>query len=210
MKPKRCSKHGSVSGGSVVLRSANARRATRETDVRVAVDLDGVGATSIATGSPMLDHMLEAFALHASLALDVHATSLDAIQHHLVEDVAIVLGKTLAQALGDRAGIARYGEALIPMDDALVRCAVDAGGRAYTRVALNLRVERIEDLSAELVTHFFQSLAINAGLTLHVDALAGDDGHHVVEAAFKAVARACRSAFVCDVDARVLSTKGLL
>jgi len=193
------------------VRNAYLERTTRETAIRIGVDLDASGPSMIATGSVMFDHLLEAFALHSQLTLEVQASSKDSIQHHLVEDVAIVLGRTLSQALGDRAGIARYGDALIPMDDALVRCVLDFGGRAYARIALSLQRERIEDLATDLIPHFFSSLAANAGLTLHLDALAGQDDHHVAEAAFKAAARAARAAWARTGDAlRVPSTKGIL
>jgi imidazoleglycerol phosphate dehydratase HisB len=193
------------------MRCASAERTTRETAVTVTVDLDASGPASVSTGSPMLDHLLKAFALHAGMALTVQADSKDAIAHHLVEDVAIVLGQALAQALGERTCVSRYGDALVAMDDALVRCALDIGGRSYARTVLNLRRERIEDLASDMIPHFFGSLAANAGFTLHLDAIAGDDDHHIAEAAFKAFARASRAAWSrASGLLPVLSTKGIL
>jgi imidazoleglycerol-phosphate dehydratase len=193
------------------MRCASHERTTRETAVRVKLDLDERGPSMIVTGSAMFDHLLEAFALHARIALEIQAQAKDSIQHHVVEDVAIVLGKTIAIALGERTGIARYGEASIPMDEALVRCVLDLAGRSYARIALPLRRERIEDLASDLIPHFFSSLASNAGITLHLDALAGENDHHVVEAAFKAFARAARVAWTCSLDALAIpSTKGML
>jgi len=191
------------------MRSATIERTTVETAVRVHLTLEGVAPSTISTVLAMFDHLLGAFALHGGLTLDIDARSKDAIAHHLVEDVAIVLGTALGQAAGSRGSIARYGDALLPMDDALVRCAIDAGGRTYARVDLRLKHERIEDLAADMIPHFFSSLATNAGFTLHLDALAGINDHHVAEAAFKAAARATRAALSLR-SGEVLSTKGVL
>jgi len=176
------------------MRSATRKRETRETRIAVSLYLDQPGPPIIATGVRMLDHLLEQFAFHSNCSLRIQAESLDAIQHHLVEDVAIVLGGALADALGDRAGIGRYGCAFVPMDDALVRAAVDLGGRAYVRTDVPLGVEQIEGLATALIPHFFSSFGNNARMTVHVDMLAGTDPHHCVEAAFKALARACATA----------------
>ena len=192
------------------MRNASLERVTNETNVRVSLDLDGGGPSIVRTGIAMYDHLLEAFAVHSGIMLEIEARSLDGIVHHIVEDVAIVLGKACAQAIGARDGIARYGEATIPMDDALVRSVVDAGGRAYARVTLNLRRERIEDLPNDMVAHIISSFASNAGFAIHVDALAGTDDHHVTEAAFKALARACAAAWSVSDRTSVLSTKGVL
>jgi imidazoleglycerol phosphate dehydratase HisB len=191
------------------MRSATRSRETRETKIGVTLNLDGSGPPVIATGLRMLDHLLEQFAFHSGCSLQVRAESLDGIQHHVVEDVAIVIGDALAGALGDRSWIERYGCAIIPMDDALARAAVDLGGRAYTRTELPLGVEQIEGLAASMIPHFFSSLASNARITLHIDLLAGTDPHHCVEAAFKALARACAGAW-SQTRSSVASTKGVL
>ena len=191
------------------MRSSIRSRETSETEISVTLNLDGPGPPVISTGLRMLDHLLEQFAFHSGCGLQVRAESLDGIQHHLVEDVAIVIGDALADALGDRAGVERYGCATIPMDDALVRVAVDFGGRAYTRTELPLGVEQIEGLAAAMIPHFFSSLASNARITLHIDRLAGTDAHHCVEAAFKALARACAIAW-SQTRTGIVSTKGVL
>lgn len=193
------------------MRSATRSRQTTETSVRLALQLDGDRTVRVETGVVMFDHLLAQFAFHARVGLLVEARSLDAIRHHLIEDVAIVLGAAFDEALGDRAGIARYGEITLPMDDALVRVALDLGGRIYTRTNLELGVERIEDLETVMIAHVVGSIAANARATVHVDKLAGNDPHHVAEAAFKALGRAFAQA--CALDARfegVASTKGTL
>ncbi len=179
--------------------------------MRVALALDGEPKVRIETGLLMLDHLLAQFAFHARAGLEIEARSLDAIRHHLIEDVAIVLGSALDEALGDRSQIARYGEVTLPMDDALVRVTVDLGGRIYARTALDLRVERIEDLETVMIAHIVGSFAANARATIHVDRLAGDDPHHLVEAAFKGLGRACARGWALDprFDG-VASTKGVL
>ena len=193
------------------MRSATRLRQTTETSVRVALALDGEPKARIETGLVMLDHLLGQFAFHARAGLTIEARSLDAIRHHLIEDVAIVLGGALDEALGDRSNVTRYGEITLPMDDALVRVAVDLGGRIYARTALDLRVERIEDLETVMIPHIIGSFAANARATIHVDRLAGDDPHHIAEAAFKALGRACACAWSRDprFDG-VASTKGVL
>jgi len=190
------------------MRSASRLRQTTETSVRVALALDGEPKVRIETGLLMLDHLLAQFAFHARAGLEIEARSLDAIRHHLIEDVAIVLGNALDE---DRSQIARYGEVTLPMDDALVRVAVDLGGRIYARTALDLRVERIEDLETVMIAHIVGSFAANARATIHVDRLAGEDPHHLAEAAFKALGRACARGWALDprFDG-VASTKGVL
>jgi len=191
------------------MRSATRTRETRETKITVMLDLDRAGPPVIITGQRMFDHLLQQFAFHSGCDLRIQAESLDDIQHHLVEDVAIVMGDALATALGDRAGTERYGCATIPMDDALVRAAVDLGGRTYARTDLRVNVEHVEGLATAMIPHFFSSLAANARMTLHVDLLAGTDPHHCIEAAFKAFARACATASA-QTRAGILSTKGVL
>jgi imidazoleglycerol-phosphate dehydratase len=160
----------------------------------------------------MLDHLLAQFSFQSGCDLELTAQSLDAIQHHLVEDVALVLGSAVAQALGDRRGIVRFGSATIPMDDALARAAVDLGGRAFARTAFLTQAQFLEGLDTVMLPHFFRSLASTAQLTVHVDVLHGEDPHHCIEAAFKAFARACRSAWsVSPISAGTIpSTKGVL
>jgi len=193
------------------MRSASRVRQTKETSIRLSLALDGAPNVRIETGVVMLDHLLGQFAFHARAALEIEARSLDAIRHHLIEDVAIVLGAALDDALGDRSCIARYGEVTLPMDDALVRAAVDLGGRVYARSSLDLRCERIEDLETVMIAHVIGSLAANARASVHVDRLAGEDPHHIAEAAFKALGRAFSRAW--SLDPRfdgVASTKGVL
>jgi imidazoleglycerol-phosphate dehydratase len=193
------------------MRSAHDVRKTKESAVSISLALDAPAQVRVDTGIRMFDHLLEQWAFHARVALDVDARSLDGIVHHLVEDAAIALGCTLSQALGSRAGIARYGCVTLPMDDALVRCSLDFGGRAFARVDLALRRECIEDLPVDLVRHFFASFAANVPAALHVDRLSGEDEHHIVEAAFKALARACRAAWTLDpAFTGAISTKELV
>lgn len=192
------------------MRKGSCERVTSETAVTVIVDLDEQQPSLIVTGLRMFDHLLAQLAFHSGLCVTIEARSLDGIEHHLIEDTAIALGRALAQALGDRSGIERYGSSLLPMDDALVRAAVDLGSRAFVRVNLPLGAERIEGLESALIGHFFRSFAVNAIMTLHIDLLAGEDPHHCAEAAFKACARAlskgCRRLYA----PHVLSTKGIV
>lgn len=193
------------------MRSAQNERTTNETSVSVQLNLERFAPSEIATGSRMFDHLLAQWAFHSRSELRLTARSLDGIQHHVVEDTAIVLGQALDAALGDRRGIVRYAEVTIPMDDALVRAVVDFGGRPYARTELPLRAEMIEDLSSALVAHVFSTFAFHARIGVHVDQLAGTDPHHCAEAAFKALARACRIAWSVDVAASltIASTKGV-
>jgi imidazoleglycerol-phosphate dehydratase len=194
------------------MRNAGIRRETAESEVRVELALDAFEMPRIRTGVLMFDHLLAQFAFHSRSELVIEASSLDGLQHHVVEDVAIVLGRALSDALGERAGILRYGEATIPMDDALVRAVVDFGGRPFSRIALPIACERIEDLAAPMIPHVISSFAQNARVAIHVDLLAGEDPHHIVEAAFKAMARASARAWSLDrlMPSIVPSTKGLL
>ena len=192
------------------MRSGNRKRTTTETAVDIGLTLGNQPATNISTGIGMFDHLLTQWAFHARSELRISARSLDGIAHHLVEDVAIVLGEALDLALAERYGIARYGEATIAMDDALARAVVDFGGRPYSRTELALIAETIEGMATILLPHFFSSLAQKARIAIHIDVLAGTDPHHCIEAAFKAFARACRTACSIDGDvAGIASTKGL-
>lgn len=190
------------------MRRGFCERVSRETAVAVEIDLAGE-SLAIATGLPMFDHLLAQLGLHSGLGLNVEGRSLDGIEHHLIEDTGIAIGRALSDALDDRTGIARYGSAIVPMDDALVRAVIDVGGRSYARINLPVAAERIEGIEVAMVAHFFRSLASNALVTLHIDLLAGEDPHHCIETAFKAVARALAAACRPQNRVRVLTTKGL-
>lgn len=190
-------------------RRAEICRSTKETDVRVTVDLDG-GAVEIGTGIGFFDHMLASFALHGGLGLTVKAEGdLQVDAHHTVEDVGIVLGKALSQALGDRSGIERFSDCAVPMDEALCFAALDLGGRPYLAYDVPTPQERIGDYDACLTEEFMRAVAMNAALTLHLSCRAGRNGHHITEAAYKAFARAFRKA-AARTDGGVPSTKGTL
>lgn len=188
-------------------------RKTKETDLRVRVDLDGRGEAKVKTGIGFFDHMLEALARHALLDLTVEARGdLHVDGHHTVEDTGIVLGQAIAKALGDRTGIRRYADAMIPLDEALVRCVMDVSGRPY--LSYNVEISKwqmLGDYDVFLTPEFFRALVLNAGLTVHLDLQRGDNPHHIVEAVFKAFARALDGATSQDPRvAGVPSTKGTL
>ncbi len=188
-------------------------RRTTETEIRLALTIEGRGRYSVATGIRFLDHMLELFARHGAFDLAITAMGdLDVDQHHTVEDVGIALGEAVSKALGDRRGINRAGYFLMPMDETLGLAAIDLGGRPHAAIDLKLRVKRVGDLQAELVHDFFEGFAIGARANVHVKVLYGRSSHHHIEAVFKAFARALRVA--CSKDrqlARALpSTKGLI
>ena len=195
------------------MRSASITRKTAETDIGVEIALDGTGRHDNRSGVGFFDHMLDQLARHALLDLTVRCDGDRHIDdHHTVEDVGIALGQALAEALGDKRGIRRYGSCLLPMDDALVRAALDLSGRPYLAWRVDLPTDKIGAFDCELVREFFQALATHGGITLHVEALAGLNSHHIAEAAFKAVARALREALETDprtADA-IPSTKGRL
>jgi imidazoleglycerol-phosphate dehydratase len=186
-------------------------RRTRETDVTVVLDLDGTGVAAVATGIGFYDHLLASFAHHGLFDLEIQADGdLQVDEHHTVEDVALVLGSAFAEALGERAGIARFGDAAVPMDEALATAVVDVGGRPYAVIDVPFRGERIGSLPTQLVDHALEAFARTAGATLHVRA-SGRNDHHVAEAVFKALARALRNAVEPDPRrAGVASTKGSL
>ena len=192
-------------------RMAAVRRQTRETDITVRVSLDGEGTAEIATGIGFYDHLLTSLAHHSLIDIRVEARGdLEVDDHHTVEDVALVLGSALASAMGDRAGIQRFGDASVPMDEALASAVIDIGGRPYAVIDLPFRGERIGALSTQLIEHALEAFARTAGATLHVSGTGRND-HHLAEAAFKALARALRAA--CTPDPRrtgVASTKGSL
>jgi imidazoleglycerol-phosphate dehydratase len=192
-------------------RRATVTRATRETTVAVTVVLDGTGAADVVTGVGFLDHLLSSLAHHGLFDLEVRATGdLEVDEHHTTEDVALVLGSAFAEALGDRAGIRRFGDAAVPMDESVATVVLDVGGRPYAVIDLPFRGERVGTLPTQLVEHALEAFARTSGTTLHVRGTGRND-HHLAEAAFKALARALRAA--CEPDPRrtdVASTKGAL
>ena len=193
-------------------RTANIQRKTKETDIRVSFALDGTGRSKINTGLPFLDHMLELFAKHGLFDLEIRCNGdLQIDDHHSVEDIAITLGQTLTQALGEKQGINRYGEAIVPMDEALCRSVIDLSGRFYLVYEVPTKRQRIGNFSVELAEHFWRSFAETSKFNLHIDCLRGRNTHHMLEGTFKATARALRQAV--DLNPRVvgvLSTKGSL
>lgn len=192
-------------------RHAEVRRTTNETDIAVSLTIDGSGTAEIETGIGFFDHMLELFAHHGHFDLAVKAVGdLHVDAHHTVEDTALALGQALTDALGDKRGIRRYGSFLLPMDEALAMVALDLSGRPYFVHDLQLAGVRIGAFDGDLAAHFFRSLAMQAGITLHVRLLAGGDAHHIVEAVFKGVARALAQACERGAVDGVPSTKGLL
>ncbi|MBI1244610.1 MAG: imidazoleglycerol-phosphate dehydratase HisB [Alphaproteobacteria bacterium] len=194
-------------------RRATVRRATKETQIEATVNLDGTGAYDVATGIGFLDHMVEQLSRHS--LIDVHVRAKGDLHidfHHTTEDVGIVLGEAVAKALGDRRGIVRYGEASIPMDETLTRVTLDASNRPYLIWKVAFSRAKLGDMDTELFKEWFQAFAQNAGLTLHVENLYGENNHHIVESCFKGLARALRAAIAIDprkADA-VPSTKGVL
>lgn len=199
--------------GASPMRSAKFTRKTAETDITVEINLDGTGAYDNLTGVGFFDHMLDQLARHSLIDMKVRATGdLHIDDHHTVEDTGIALGQALTQALGDKRGIRRYGACLLPMDDALVRAALDLCARPYLVWNVAMPTSNIGSFDTELVREFFQAFATNGGITLHVDALHGINSHHVAEAAFKAVARSLREALESDPrkSEDIPSTKGTL
>jgi imidazoleglycerol-phosphate dehydratase len=193
-------------------RKAEIERATRETQVTLMLALDGTGAGTRSTGVGFLDHMLDLLARHGRLDLDVTVSGdLETGGHHTVEDTAIVLGQALDAALADRAGIYRYGHAIVPMDEARAMCAIDISGRPYLALTGELPSGSTGGFDHELLEEFFRALANNAKLTIHIDLAAPGNAHHMIEAAFKAFARALRAAVALDpTETGVPSTKGVL
>ena len=194
----------------ITSRRAELRRRTKETDIECALTLDGSGAADVRTGIGFLDHMLTALARHGGLDLKLHCTGdLEVDDHHTAEDCALTLGMALDAALGDRAGLRRFGDAHVPLDEALARAVWDLSGRPYAVIDLGLRREALGGLACENVGHFFRSLAVASRSCLHVDVLRGENDHHRAEAAFKATAVALRAA-IAHVGGGVPSTKGVL
>ena len=193
-------------------RKADVQRKTTETDIHLSIQLEGEGQYEVSTGVPFLDHMLELFARHGFFNLSVQASGDIAIDdHHTVEDVGLALGQALREALGDKHGIRRFGEASVPLDEALVSCVVDLSGRPFLAYNLEIRQERVGNFSTELIHDFFLALTNQVGMNLHLNMAQGRNPHHIIEAGFKAFARALSSAVEHDPRVQgVLSTKGTL
>ena len=195
------------------MRTGEIARKTKETEISVKVNLDGKGSSEIATGIGFFDHMLDLLARHSRIDMAVKAKGdLHIDYHHTTEDVGIVLGQAVKKALGDMRGIARYASLYMPMDETLTRVAVDVSGRPFLVFRTAFKAQKIGAFDTELVREFFQAFAINAGITLHVETLYGDNAHHIAESCFKGLARALRIAFSIDPAAatEIPSTKGSL
>ena len=195
------------------MRTAEITRTTKETDITVKLNLDGTGKSDISTGIGFFDHMLISFAKHSFIDLEVKVTGdLQVDGHHTVEDTGIVLGEALKQALGDKAGIKRYGSSILPMDETLVMAAVDFCGRPYLNYNLTFTMPKIGELDSELIREFFYAVSYSAAMNLHIKQLDGTNCHHIAEAAFKAFAKALSEACMKEprAEGRVLSTKGSL
>ncbi len=193
-------------------RKAAVERKTNETEIRISIDLDGSGKRRIDTGVKFFDHMLDGFARHGLFDLEVSCRGdLEVDCHHTIEDTGIVLGQAVAEALGDKNGITRYGHCLLPMDEALILCAVDLGGRPYLIFDADFRGSSCGDMDTQMVREFFYAFSYSARMNLHIKEIYGSNDHHVTEAMFKALGRSLRAA--CEKDPRVSgipSTKGLL
>ncbi|MDE3175963.1 MAG: imidazoleglycerol-phosphate dehydratase HisB [Pseudomonadota bacterium] len=195
------------------MRKGSVTRRTNETEIAVEIDLDGVGAAKIATGVGFFDHMLDQLARHSLIDMSVSAKGdLHIDDHHTVEDVGIALGQALKQALGDKRGLTRYADCLLPMDETLSRVAVDVSGRPFLVFRTEFPTAKIGTFDTELVREFFQAFALNGGLTLHIETLYGLNSHHIAESCFKGVARALGAALAIDPRQaeRIPSTKGAL
>ena len=195
------------------MRSSRIKRTTAETDITLEINLDGSGKSNIKTGCGFLDHMLTLFARHARFDLDVECKGDTYVDyHHTVEDIGICLGKAFCEALGDKKGIVRYGNTLLPMDESLILSAVDISGRGGLYYSLQIPTEKVGDFDTQLCEEFFTAFACNAGVTFHLKQLDGRNSHHIIEGAFKSAARSLRTAVSIDKDFsdEIPSTKGLL
>jgi len=195
------------------MRTVEAERITNETDIRLKLSVDGQGAYSVDTGCGFLNHMLELFVRHGGFNLELSCRGdVEVDDHHTVEDVGIALGQAFAKALGDKRGITRYGSMLLPMDEALVLCALDISGRAFLNYQVSLPTEKIGTFDTQLVEEFFAAFSRSLGLTLHLNQMAGTNSHHIAEACFKGFGRALAQA--CAIDEKrkfdIPSTKGVL
>ena len=195
------------------MRTAQIQRKTAETDIRLALNLDGTGVSNIDTGCGFLNHMLTLFAKHGRFDLDVTCKGdIDVDDHHTVEDIGIALGDAFAQALGDKRGIVRYGNIMLPMDEALILAAVDISGRPCLCYDLQIPTQKVGDFDTELVEEFFVAFCHNAAMNLHIRQLAGSNSHHIIEGTFKSVARSLKAAVAIDAafSDEIPSTKGVL
>ena len=185
-------------------------RKTKETDISVELNLDGEGKFEIDSDLKFFKHMLEQLAYHSKFDLKITAKSLDGDSHHLVEDVGLALGSALYNALSDKKGINRYGQFILPMDEALVMSVVDVSGRAFSKVDINILEENVSDFPVVLLSHFFHSLSQNSKITIHIKQLDGKDPHHIIEAVFKSFARSLKQAVTVASSEEIPSTKGVL
>lgn len=193
------------------MRTAEISRKTKETDINVFVKLDGEGKVNVDTGIGFFDHMLTAFGVHSGIDMQINVTGdLHVDGHHTVEDTGIVLGQAVSKALGDKSGIARYGSAYIPMDEALGFCSLDISGRPFLVFNADFHDERIGEFDTCLAEEFFRAFAFNSGITLHISEVYGSNDHHICEAMFKAAAHAFKIAISENESGKVLSTKGVL
>ena len=194
------------------MRYSSCERETNETRVKMSIDVDGAGVSEISTGIGFFDHMLTHVSKHGFMDIKIKAEGdIEVDCHHTVEDVGIVFGKCLNEAIGDKAGIKRYGNAIVPMDESLVLCAVDFSGRPYLNFDAKFTVDRLGDMDTEMFEEFFRALCTNCGLTLHIKMLDGKNNHHIAEAIFKAFGKAVDMALTYDERIKgVLSTKGML
>ena len=195
------------------MRKSEINRKTAETDISLKLDIDGMGENKIDTGCGFLDHMLTLFSRHGGFDLELKCvgdTNVD--YHHTVEDIGIVLGKALKEALGEMRGIKRYGSFILPMDESLILSAVDISGRSYLGFKLNIPTQRVGDFDTELVREFFEAFVRNANITLHISQLEGYNSHHIIEGAFKSVARSLKDAVAIEerFKNQIPSTKGVL
>ncbi|MBQ4646950.1 MAG: imidazoleglycerol-phosphate dehydratase HisB [Candidatus Gastranaerophilales bacterium] len=190
-------------------RTIEKTRTTKETDINLKLNLDGEGLYKIETPCNFFNHMLEQLSAHSGINIDLSAKALDNNFHHLIEDCAIIIGQAINEALKDKKGIARYSNMILPMDEALILCALDISQRPYFKLDMELKDEKTDDFETILFHHFFNSLALNAGICLHIKMLDGYDTHHIIEASFKAFAKCLKEAIKITSD-KIPSTKGLL
>ena len=190
-------------------RLAEKTRTTKETDINLKINLDGSGKYSISTPCNFFNHMLEQLSAHSGIDIDIEAKALDNNFHHMIEDCAIVLGDTLSEALGDKKGIKRYSSIILPMDDALILCALDISNRPYFALDMEIEDEKTDDFETVLFYHFFNTLSNHSGLCLHIKMLDGFDTHHIIEASFKAFAKCLKESIKVE-GSEIPSTKGIL
>ena len=195
------------------MREITIKRETKETNINLTINLDGKGVSNINTGCGFFDHILDLFSRHARFDLSVNCNGdINVDYHHTVEDVGIVLGQAVKKALGDMKGIVRYGTTILPMDESLILTAIDISGRSYLKLNLPMRASKIGDFPVELVEEFFLAFVRHAGITLHIEKMAGTNAHHIVEGTFKSFARSLKSAVAIDKEYanEIPSTKGVL